>query len=98
MRHIKIKYIGHKNGRRMFRITHQSHREIMFSAQGAEYTASNGLRLASGLHPAYHKHNDTLWVQGMTKNWDDNIVTVMPITYYRIKRAVAEYNATHGGM
>jgi len=78
-----------------FQIIEQSHRGSNFGDESSDFSASNGIVLASSLFPQIGY--TAFYVRGTNHDEDDKILKTTSKTFERIQFAIQEYNNFFNG-
>lgn len=95
-RYIELIAIKSDNNFIYFKIGKQTHRELDFSSSGKSFKASNGVLLKSLVSPEYAPNDTVLFVKGMDKLNDNNVLRCNRADFYLLCEAITEYNKTNG--
>lgn len=95
-RYIELIVIKADNNFIYFKIGKQTHRELDFSSSGKSFKASNGVLLKSLVSPEYAPNDTVLFVKGMDKLNDNNVLRCNRADFYLLFEAITEYNKTNG--
>lgn len=95
-RYIELIAIKSDNNFIYFKIGKQTHRELDFSSSGKSFKASNGVLLKSLVSPEYTPNDTVLFVKGMDKLNDNNVLRCNRADFYLLCEAITEYNKTNG--
>jgi hypothetical protein len=95
-RYIKFNYVWSGPETMAFKIVSQTHRVENFTPNGNVFYATNGVIFQSQAVPWYPDHKKLIFVRGMEKRNDGNVIEIPKELWGLIIDAEKEYNMTNG--